>query len=222
MPSAPAGGQQRRRAARNLQNFTAGEISMRAVGGPRPCPLGYNPAPYATRTRTTTGHRRHPARDVPRRIGGDGGGHGGADRGRRAGRGRPLQLGLLRLPAHLHHHRSDVRQARRPLRPQAHLSLVGGDLPDRLGALRRRPYLSAAHPLPRHPGARRRRSVAGRHHHHRRHLHPGRARAHPGDLLRNLGGGEPDRPAARRRDHRHPLLAVDLLPQHPLRPALRL
>ena len=63
--------------------------------------------------------------------------------------------------------------------------------------------------------------VAGRHHHHRRHLHPGRARAHPGDLLRDLGAGEPDRPAARRRDHRRPLLALDLLPQHPLRPALR-
>ena len=36
-----------------------------------------------------------------------------------------------------------------------------------------------------------------------RHLHAGGARADPGDLLRHLGGGEPDRAAARRDDHRH-------------------
>ena len=130
---------------------------------------------------------------------------------------RPLQLGLLRLPADLHHHRAAVRQARRPLRPQAHLSLAVAIFLLGSALCGVAAHLPAAHPLPRHPGAGRRRGVAGRHHHHRATSTPWRSAAASRGSSPGSGRSRACRAAARRADHRHPLLAVDLLSQHPLR-----
>ena len=73
--------------------------------------------------------------------------------------------------------RADLRQAVRPLRPQADPDDRHHALPRRLGAVRPEPGDVAARPVPRHPGPRRRRALPDRAGGHRRPLHARRSAA---------------------------------------------
>ena len=125
-----------------------------------------------------------------------------------------LHLGRHDLPADQHDHRPVLRQAVRPLRPQADAHDRHQPVPDRLGPVRAEPGHVAAHPLPRHPGPRRRRPLPDRARGHRRPVHPGRARQVPGPLRSRLRHLVPDRARSRRLPHRQRQLALDLLRQH--------
>ena len=101
---------------------------------------------------------------------------------RPAQRLRDLSLGRLGLPAGVHRQHSDLREARRPLRPQADLAVRPGLIQRGLDALRNRAKHGS---VDRHadrsgPGRRGcwpdRPDLAGRH------VHPGRASPHPGTL----------------------------------------
>ena len=108
-----------------------------------------------------------------------------------------------------------LRQAVRPVRPQAAPDVRDHRLPDRLRPVRPEPDDGAADHLPRPAGPRRRRAVpdlAGRH---RRPVQPGRARPLPGPVRRRVRAIVHPRPGHRRPAHRLRQLALGLLRQHP-------
>ena len=138
---------------------------------------------------------------------------------RRARRPRAHLVGGDRVPAGHHGGHAALRQARRPLRPQGGAPGRAGDLPDRLGAVRAGAGDDRADPLPGDPGAGRRRADGQRAGGDRRRRLAARARPLHGPVRRRvrrlLGGGAADR----RLLHERPHVALDLLHQHPARPA---
>ena len=91
---------------------------------------------------------------------------------------------------------ADLRQARRPLRPQDRVPDRDRHLSDRLGAVRDQPKHGRADRLPRAPGHRRRRPDRHRDGDDRRHRFAARARPLPGRVRRGV----------RVRERRGPLL----------------
>ena len=99
--------------------------------------------------------------------------------------------------------------------------IVGGRLPRRVGGVRRRHHDAAADCRAGDTGAGRRRHHPADDDDHRRALLAGGAAAHAGAVQRRLGHGLGARAARRRLHHRRALVALGLLHQHPVRPALR-
>ena len=126
-----------------------------------------------------------------------------------------LHVGRHDLPADVHDHRPVLRQAVRPVRPQAAADVRHRRLPDRLGPVGPEPDDGAADHLPRPAGPRRRRAVPDLARRHRRPLHPRRARPIPGPVRRRVRAVVHHRPGARRLAHRLRQLALGLLRQHP-------
>ncbi len=140
------------------------------------------------------------------------------DRGDRAADDRRRPRGNLealldrhRLSARLDRDHSDLRQARRHLRPQARASGRARDLPRRLGALRAQPEHDRADRVPRRPGARRRRAPRDDPGGDRRHRLPARTRPVLGFHRRHIRDRNRARAADRRLDRRPRLVALDLL-----------
>ena len=126
-------------------------------------------------------------------------------------------LGRDRLPAGSDDRDAAVREARRPVRAQDRAAGRSRGVPDRLGALRARAEHAGADRVPRHPGTRRRRADglgAGGDRGRRAATRP---RPLPGHLRRGVRPLERGRAADRWLLHHAPVLAVDLLHQHPAR-----
>ena len=175
----------------------------------------------ARRRRAAQRARSDPARgDAEHRPGRDrldDPGDGRAVGGLRPRRLHVVPVAVLDLPAGAGDLGAAVRQARRPLRPQAPDAVRGRAVRARLAAVRRRLGDDRADRLPAGAGARRGRDRADRDDDPRRHLLAAGARHRAGVPRQRLGDGRPDRPHAGRRLLRLDRLAVDLLRQPPAR-----
>ena len=114
-----------------------------------------------------------------------------------------------------HHHR---RRARRPVREAPDLQHRPGAVHPRLGRMRPRPQHRRADRRAHRAGPRRRRRHAAQPDHLDQRISAAAARADRRDLRWPRGAGRRGRPAGRRRGHRGPGLALDLLAQRPDRP----
>ena len=130
---------------------------------------------------------------------------------------QPPRLGGHRLPADLDRRDAAVGQDFRPLRPADHFPDHDRHLPDRLGAVWPGPEHAAADRLPGDPGHRWRWPDGDRLRDHRRRDPGPRAWPLPGLFRRGVRRFQHCRSAARRLDHRHDQLALDLLHQPPAR-----
>ena len=119
------------------------------------------------------------------------------------------------VPAGHHHRHAAVREARRPLRPQARAAGRARAVPDRLGPVRAGAGHDRAHRLSGAAGAGRRRAHRQRPGLDRRHRLAARARTLPGLLRRRVRVRERGRAADRRLLHQQRELALDLLHQPP-------
>ena len=128
-------------------------------------------------------------------------------------------MGGDRLPAGDHGRHAALRQARRPVRAQGGAAGRARAVPDRLRAMRARPGDDRADRVPRDPGAGRRRPDGQRAGRDRRRRLAARARALHGPVRRRLRRLLGRRAAHRRLLHLEPLVALDLLHQHPARAA---
>ena len=161
--------------------------------------------------------RRPRARDAARRARQHDRLDGAPDDRGRPRRLRPHLVGRDRLPARPDDRDAAVRQARRPVRAQDRAAGRARGVPDRLGALRPGAEHAGADRVPRHPGARRRRADGLRAGGDRRRRAAPRPRPLPGHLRSGVRPLERGRAADRRLLHHAPVLAVDLLHQHPAR-----
>ncbi len=128
-------------------------------------------------------------------------------------------MGGDRLPAGDHRRHAALRQARRPVRAQGGAAGRPRAVPDRLRAVRARSGDDRADRVPRDPGAGRRRPDGQRAGRDRRRRLAARARALHGPVRRGLRRLLGRRAADRRLLHLEPLVALDLLHQHPARAA---
>ncbi len=124
-------------------------------------------------------------------------------------------MGRDELPARVDRRRAALRQARRSLRPEDRPAGGDRDLPRGLGPVRPEPEHVPADRLPSAPGVRGRRADRRDDRGDRGRRLTARARPLPGLLRRGLRRVDRDRPAARRLLRRQPLVALDLLRQHP-------
>ena len=142
---------------------------------------------------------------------------GAPDDRRRARRLPAVVLGRDRLPAGADDRDAAVREARRPVRAQDRAAGRSRGVPDRLGPLRARAEHAGADRVSRHPGTRRRRADGLGAGGDRGRRAAARPRPLPGHLRRGVRPLERGRAADRRLLHHAPVLAVDLLHQHPAR-----
>ena len=127
--------------------------------------------------------------------------------------GSPPLLGSHRLSPGADGRHPAVRQAGRPVRPQAGVANGHRGLPGGLGAVRSEPELTQLIVFRGDPGAGRRRTDRQHPGGDRRRRSSPRAGPLPGNLRRRVRAREHCRPAARRVLHHAPVLALDLLHQ---------